>query len=92
MQAESVVSSQTAIYLHASLKVLGAEIAAVGPRCHSQGTADSGCIAELERRMADVLLCDEILGDRPTFEITALSENLEDTPFSLGFRGLERQG
>jgi hypothetical protein len=25
-------------------------------------------------------------------EKAALSENLEDTPFSLGFRGLERQG
>ena len=26
------------------------------------------------------------------FNKRALSENLEDTPFSLGFRGLERQG
>src|SRR5260370_34431985 len=62
---------QTAIYLNARVKVFRAEIAAFRPGGKRQRAADSGCVSELKRRMAEVLLGYEIFGNGPAFEIAS---------------------
>src|SRR5215471_609387 len=74
IHAKVLVSAKAAIHLHSDLNILRTEIAAVGPRFECEWTADANGVAELERRMFNILLGDEVLGNRPSLEVAPKNE------------------
>src|ERR1051326_2874102 len=83
VNTEVVVRSETAVDLDARLEVFRTKIAALGPGSKRERPADAYRIAELKRFMPNVLLCDEILRDRPAFDVTAQDQLGFDLPFLL---------
>src|SRR5262249_52415862 len=77
---------ETAIHLHADLNILRTEVAPFGSRCECEWTANANGVPELEWRMFDVLLSDEVLGNSPSLEVAAKNEFRFKLPFLLESR------
>src|SRR5579883_20840 len=82
-ETEVPVCSKPPIHLDADLKILRTEIAPLGSRFARERAADPNGVAELERRMPDVLLGNEVLGNRPALVIAAEDQLCFNLPLFL---------
>src|SRR5262249_11308225 len=71
MWTEMFMRSKATVHFHPDLKILRTKVAALGSRCEGEWAADPNGITEFKRAVLDVLFCDEVFGNRPTFEIAA---------------------